>query len=160
MENTAAAANHISPTPDQHSRSEAETSAPDNQPVAGQAGPLDKITLSGIAACGHHGVLAFERERGQRFEVDVCCWLDLTAAAARDNLAETLDYGQLARQVTADVEGQPLNLIEALALRIIHTCLASSGVQTVEVTVHKPEAPVKADLTDVAVTVTRSRTRE
>jgi dihydroneopterin aldolase len=128
------------------------------------AGPdhkhLDRISLRGISGHGHHGVFAFERERGQRFVVDVECWLDLRAAAATDALADTVDYGALAKAVVSDIESQPLNLIEALAGRIADTCLASPRVQTVQVTVHKPEAPINAEVADVAVTLTRSRTRD
>jgi dihydroneopterin aldolase len=157
MSTTAAATNQVGRTPDQSLPPAAVASPAADRPVAGLSGQLDKVTLRGIAGHGHHGVFAFERERGQRFEVDVCCWLDLTAAAESDNLAETLDYGQLSQHVVADIEGQPLNLIESLALRVIRTCLAAPGVQMVEVTVHKPQAPTQADLTDVAVTLTRSR---
>lgn len=117
---------------------------------------LDRISLHGISGHGHHGVFDFEREHGQRFVVDVVCWLDLAVAATSDDLQDTLDYGALATAVVADIEGEPLNLIEALAGRIADTCLASPRVQTVQVTVHKPEAPINADVADVAVTLTRS----
>jgi dihydroneopterin aldolase len=126
----------------------------------GLAQRLDRISLRGISAHGHHGVFEFERERGQRFVVDVVCWLELDAAAHSDDLADTLDYGSLSQAVAAEIEGEPLNLIEALAGRIADTCLASPRVQTVEVTVHKPEAPINADVADVAVTLTRSRIRD
>lgn len=121
---------------------------------------LDRVTLRGIRGYGHHGVYAFERERGQSFVVDVSCGLDLGSASRSDDLAETLNYAELTRQVVADIEGEPLNLIEALAHRVAGTCLTWSGVETVEVTVHKPEAPIPADVADVAVTLTRSKTCE
>ena len=120
----------------------------------------DRISLRGISGFGHHGVFDFERERGQHFVVDVTCWLDLGAAATSDDLNDTIDYGGLTRAVVADIEGQPVNLIESLAGRIADTCLASPQVETVEITVHKPEAPINADVADVAVTLTRSRTRD
>jgi dihydroneopterin aldolase len=117
----------------------------------------DRILLRGIAAHGHHGVYAAERERGQRFVADVECVLDLDSAAATDELARTLDYGTLAAAIVADIEGDPLNLIEALADRIAHTCLNSGPVRAVAVTVHKPEAPVAVTVADVAVTLIRSK---
>ena len=57
----------------------------------------------------------------------------------------------------ADVQGDPLNLIEALAERVAQTCLRQPAVAEVEVTVHKPQAPISVAFTDVAVTLTRSR---
>jgi 7,8-dihydroneopterin aldolase/epimerase/oxygenase len=119
--------------------------------------PLDRITLTGITGYGHHGVFAAERELGQRFVVDLTCELDLAAAGAEDDLGQTIDYARLAAAVVADVEGDPLQLIEALAGRIADTCLSYEAVQRVEVTVHKPNAPLPVQVADVAVTLTRSR---
>jgi 7,8-dihydroneopterin aldolase/epimerase/oxygenase len=120
----------------------------------------DRISLTGISAFGHHGVHDSERRDGQRFVVDVNCILDLSSAASSDDLGQTIDYGTLARAVAADVERDPLNLIEALADRIALTCLRYDAVQCVEVTVHKPQAPMPVDVADVAVTLTRSKRRE
>lgn len=116
----------------------------------------DRIVLRGISAIGRHGVYPAEREYGQRFVVDVECVLDLAAAAAGDDLAATLDYGTLATAIVADIERDPLNLIEALADRIARTCLGSGPVTAVAVTVHKPEAPIPVTVADVAVTLIRS----
>ena len=118
---------------------------------------LDSIVLTGITAVGHHGVFDFERAEGQRFVVDLVCQLDLSGAAASDDLEQTIDYGALAQFVVADIERDPLNLIEALADRIAHTCLAHDAVASVQVTVHKPQAPMPVEVADVAVTLTRRR---
>ena len=117
----------------------------------------DQVALRGLAGFGHHGVFDFEREQGQRFVADVVCSLDLAPAAETDDLQQTVDYGQLAADVVADIEGEPLDLIEALADRIARTCLRRPAVQSVEVTVHKPDAPMPVEFTDVAVTLTRSK---
>ena len=117
----------------------------------------DRVALRGLSGFGRHGVFDFEREQGQRFVADVVCTLDLGRAAATDDLRHTVDYGALAADVVADIEGEPLNLIEALADRIATTCLLRPAVQSVEVTVHKPEAPTPVPVTDVAVTLTRSK---
>ena len=117
----------------------------------------DRVALRGIAGFGHHGVLAEERRDGQQFLVDVSCRLDLGPAARSDDLQQTVDYGELARAVVADIERDPVNLIEALAERIAGTCLSAERVASVEVTVHKPEAPLPVPVADVAVTVTRSK---
>jgi len=117
----------------------------------------DRVALRGITGFGNHGVFDFEREQGQRFVVDVVCTLDLAPAAETDDLALTVDYGVLAADVVADIEGEPLDLIEALADRVVRTCLSRPAVQTVEVTVHKPDVPMPVPVADVAVTLTRSK---
>jgi 7,8-dihydroneopterin aldolase/epimerase/oxygenase len=117
----------------------------------------DRIVLTGLRARGRHGVFDHEREHGQDFVVDVTLALDLRPASTTDDLRRTVHYGDLAEAVVADVQGEPLNLIEALAERVAQTCLRQPGVHEVEVTVHKPEAPIEVAFTDVAVTLTRSR---
>ena len=126
-----------------------------HRPIQGAG---DRINLTGVTAFGHHGVFDFERRQGQKFVVDVSCIIDLSSAASHDDLAETIDYGALAQAIAADVGRDPLNLIEALADRSALTCLRHDAVQCVEVTVHKPQAPMPVDVADVAVTLTRSRT--
>jgi 7,8-dihydroneopterin aldolase/epimerase/oxygenase len=132
-------------------------SAPEQAESVAALTPLDRITLTGITGYGHHGVFPAEKERGQPFVVDLTCQLDLTRAAADDDLGQTIDYAGLASAVVADVERDPLDLIEALADRIARTCLQYPAVQQVEVTVHKPHAPLPVHVADVAVTLTRSR---
>ncbi|MFT4165269.1 MAG: dihydroneopterin aldolase [Microlunatus sp.] len=116
----------------------------------------DQIVLTGIVGRGHHGVYAFERDEGQDFVVDVAATMDLGSAAKSDDLEETIDYSALATAVVADIERDPVNLIEKLADRIARTCLRDSRITTVTVTVHKPQAPMPVRVGDVAVTLTRS----
>jgi 7,8-dihydroneopterin aldolase/epimerase/oxygenase len=117
----------------------------------------DRIGLHGLRARGHHGVYAEERAAGQTFVVDVLLEVDTRAAAVSDEVADTVHYGELAQDVVAVVEGEPVNLIETLAARIADVCLQRVLVASVEVTVHKPEAPVGVPFDDVTVSVERSR---
>jgi dihydroneopterin aldolase len=118
---------------------------------------LDRIAVTGIAAYGYHGVLADERRDGQRFLVDVALGVDTRAAAATDDLTRTVDYSAVAAAVVALVEGDPADLIETLAARIADAALGFPLVTVVEVTVHKPEAPVGVPFHDVTVTIERRR---
>jgi dihydroneopterin aldolase len=117
----------------------------------------DRILLTGLRARGRHGVFDFEREQGQDFLVDVALELDLGPAAATDDVAETVHYGELAERLVAVVTGEPVNLIETLAERLAEVCLADRRVAAAEVTVHKPQAPIPHDFADVAVTLRRQR---
>ncbi|MEV6368641.1 dihydroneopterin aldolase [Micromonospora musae] len=119
----------------------------------------DRITLTGLRARGRHGVYDFEREQGQDFVVDVVLELDLGPAARSDDVADTVHYGELADRLVAVVTGDPVDLIETLADRLLDVCLADPRVASATVTVHKPEAPVPHTFTDVAVTMTRGRAR-
>ena len=117
----------------------------------------DRITLTGLRVRGHHGVLPQERRDGQDFLVDAVLHLDLRRAAETDDVADTVDYGELAERLAAVVAGEPVDLLETLAQRLADVCLADERVQRVELTVHKPQAPIARDFADVAVTIVRSR---
>lgn len=118
---------------------------------------LDRVALRGLRGFGRHGVLPEEQVLGQPFLVDVRLGLDTRPAAKSDDVADTVDYSDLAARVVALVEGEPVRLIETLADRIAAECLARPRVENVEVTVHKPGAPVAVPFDDVSVTITRSR---
>jgi 7,8-dihydroneopterin aldolase/epimerase/oxygenase len=121
---------------------------------------LDEIVLTGLTVFGHHGVYPHERENGQEFTVDLRLRLSLEQAAASDDVADTVHYGEFAERVAAVVAGEPVNLIETLAERIADVALGDRRVQQVTVTVHKPRAPIALTFDDVAVTVHRTRAPE
>ncbi len=68
-----------------------------------------------------------------------------------------MDYSAVARQVAAIVGGQPVDLIETLAVRLADACLAHPGATAVEIAVHKPQAPLGMPFDDVVVRVRRTR---
>ena len=127
-------------------------------PVSDDAGrPLDRVALQGLRARGRHGVLAHEKALGQVFVVDVVLHLDTRPAAAADDLTRTVHYGELAERVVAVVTGEPVELVETLAQRVADVALEPSPVVAVDVTVHKPSAPVEVPFDDVTVCIRRFR---
>jgi 7,8-dihydroneopterin aldolase/epimerase/oxygenase len=117
----------------------------------------DRITIAGLRVRGRHGVFEEERASGQDFVVDAVLWVDTMAAAAADDLRLTADYGAIAARLAEIVAGEPVALIETLAGRLARECLTDRAVREVEITVHKPQAPVGVPVADIAVTVRRSR---
>ena len=111
----------------------------------------DHIELRGLRVRGHHGVYEHERRDGQDFVVDVTVWLDLGPAAASDDLAHTLNYGELAQRTAAIVAGPPADLIETVAGRIADDVLTDQRVRAVEVTLHKPQAPIPVSYTHLTL---------
>ena len=118
---------------------------------------LDRIDITGIAGTGYHGVFDHERRDGQRFVVDLSLGLDISAAARGDDLSLTADYGAVAEGIHGFITGEPLALVETLALRMLDWCLESPVVRWASVTVHKPEAPITVTFDDVSVTTERSK---
>lgn len=117
----------------------------------------DRITLTGIRATGRHGVYDAERRDGQEFIADVVLGMSLRAAAASDDVADTVHYGEFAEEVAAILSGDPVDLIETVAERIADAALRHPLVETVAVTIHKPSAPIAVPFGDVSVTIERER---
>ena len=119
----------------------------------------DRIVLEGMVFHGRHGTLPAERELGQPFIVDVELRLDLRPAGLSDELAQTVNYGEVHRRAREIVEGEPVNLTETVAERIAAAVLEDHpAVETVRVKVAKPH--VRLDdtvLTGSAVEILRRR---
>jgi 7,8-dihydroneopterin aldolase/epimerase/oxygenase len=130
-----------------------------NEPSVPFAEPsgTDRLAVRGIEVFAHHGVFDFERRDGQKFVVDLVLGLDTRSAAATDDLRDTVDYGTLVMSVKDAIETDPVDLVETLAQRIADICLKDGRVTWTEVTVHKPDAPIQAAFSDVALTIFRSR---
>lgn len=117
----------------------------------------DRIALTGLKVRGNHGVFDHEKRDGQDFLVDITVWLDLSDAAADDDLNKTLHYGEMAQRAADIVAGPPRDLIETVAAEIADDIMTDSRAYATEVTIHKPQAPIPLDFGDVAVTIRRSR---
>jgi len=118
----------------------------------------DQIVLTGIHGFGYHGLFEQERKDGQDFFVDLTLAVDLRVASQSDAIADTVNYAEITDLVVEEITSNPVNLIEKLAARIAERVLNQHlKVQSVTVTVHKPQAPVAAQIKDIAVVVTRPR---
>lgn len=119
---------------------------------------LDTIRLTRVTAIGYHGVFEHEKRDGQPFITDAVLHLDIGAAAATDDLSKTADYGAVAEAIVAMVTGPAFDLIETLSVRMAEKILEEFPVvQAVEVTIHKPKAPIQVPFGDVSITVLRTR---
>lgn len=114
---------------------------------------MAEIRLTGLKLRGFHGVFEHEKRDGQDFIVDAILQVD---DPARDDLGLTVHYGVLAERLAAVVTGEPVDLIETLALRLLAVCRTAGAVRSCEVTVHKPQAPIPLDFADVSVTARSS----
>ncbi len=121
--------------------------------------PRDEILLEGMRFYAYHGVNPEERALGQRFTVDVTLTIDLRRPGQSDELGDTVSYSAVYKVVRRIVEGEPRNLIEAVAEAIATEILTSfPPVQRVSVTVRKPEVPMKGSMLDAAgVRIMRAR---
>ena len=114
------------------------------------------IALKGLGALANHGVYDFERDRNQRFSVDIVMWVETAGTA--DDIAATVSYADIADEAMAVLTGTAVDLIETLAETIASRVMSHEGVVGTEVTVHKPDAPIDHPFADVSVTVRAGQT--
>ena len=118
----------------------------------------DRIIVSRIAVAAHHGVLPEEKRLVQRFFVSLDCRLDLRQAGRSDDLADSVNYGDLIALALKVATERRFYLIEALAETIAGQALAAFPVvDEIVVRIDKPGAPVQAITDGIAVEITRRR---
>jgi dihydroneopterin aldolase/2-amino-4-hydroxy-6-hydroxymethyldihydropteridine diphosphokinase len=120
-------------------------------------GPVDQVAVRGIRGRGTHGVLAQEKRDGQDFSVDVVLHVPTLRAGRSDDLADAVDYSVVAATAHRILTGPSLDLVEAVAEQIAAAVMTDPRLLAVDVTVHKPQAPVGVPCDDVTVTVRRTR---
>jgi 7,8-dihydroneopterin aldolase/epimerase/oxygenase len=95
------------------------------------------IRLEGLSLFGHHGARPFEKEAGQRIEVDLELETHDDRAERTDRLADAVDYDRLYQTVREVVEGQSFHLLEALAAATANAVLSNFSVRRVKVRLSK-----------------------
>lgn len=117
----------------------------------------DRVSLRNMQFFAYHGVFGAERELGQRFELDVDLFVDVTEAAATDDLAKAVNYVEVHEVVKGIVLGEPFDLIEALAGTVAEAILEGFPVEGVTVRVRKPSVALGGILDGTEVELTRRR---
>ncbi|HJO07463.1 MAG TPA: dihydroneopterin aldolase [Chloroflexota bacterium] len=122
------------------------------------AAPRDEIRVTGMTFFAYHGVKPEEKRLGQRFVVDVVVGTDLRGAGESDDVTKTLDYGRIYAVTREIMEGESMDLIEAVAEQVCAAVLALSPLaKEVATTVHKPAAPIPGMLDEASVRLVRRR---
>ncbi|MCQ2520396.1 MAG: 2-amino-4-hydroxy-6-hydroxymethyldihydropteridine diphosphokinase [Lachnospiraceae bacterium] len=117
---------------------------------------MDKIKIFGLKLYSYHGCFDFEKEKGQEFLVDITIEKDLDKAESSDDLNNTVNYGEVSNLAAKIFKEEHFNLIEAAAENLANKLLISfASIKNIEVTVHKPNAPIEIPFEDVTVSVSR-----
>ena len=117
----------------------------------------DRIELRGLRALGLCGLLPEEQSRPQPLEVDIDVEADLSAAAASDDVKDTIDYSAICAIAERIITAERFDLLEALAQRLVEAVLADERALAVTVAVRKLRPPVPHALATSGVRITRRR---
>ncbi|MGG3915537.1 dihydroneopterin aldolase [Rossellomorea vietnamensis] len=119
---------------------------------------MDKILLNEMEFYGYHGVFQEENKLGQRFRVSVELHLDLRKSGQSDQLEDSVNYAEVYSITKGVVEGEPRNLVEAVAEDISSRILETfDAVKSCKITLIKPDPPIPGHYRSVAVEINRSR---
>ena len=110
---------------------------------------MDRIFIEKLKVFAHHGVMEEETINGQEFFIDCELFLDITKAAAEDDLNKTINYAQVSNFIYEYATGHTFKLIETLSDRLCKEIIKNFGrVKEAEITVYKPNAPITFDNSD------------
>ena len=115
----------------------------------------DRIFLHGLTAECIIGFIDWERRVRQTVVLDIELPVDCRHAALTDEVADTLDYKQVAKRVLAFIEVSEFKLVETLAHSVALLILEEFGVEWVRVALNKPGA-IRSSR-DVGVVIERTR---
>ena len=117
---------------------------------------MDEITLEKLEIFANHGVYDFEKENGQVFYIDVTYLVD---EPKNDDISCTVDYGKVAEEIYDFTTKRNYDIIEKLASDLATNLLTKFNMQSVTLTVNKPNAPIKLKFENVKTTVKKAWTR-
>lgn len=111
------------------------------------------ISLKGIRLFGHHGFYPEEETLGREFVLDVQVKVDVAAAAAGDELSNSVNYETLYHICQAEFR-QPVKLLETVAQRILDRIMRQfDDVAGVRVVIHKMNPPLGGVVDEASVEV-------
>ncbi len=119
---------------------------------------MDKIIIKDLKLYAYHGVNPEEKVEGQNFVIDIICKLDLKKPCQTDDVNDTVSYAQVIKLVKKVFTAEKYDLLEKVAQTVADAILDSfEQIKKVEITLKKPEAPIKAEFGYVAVEIERGR---
>jgi len=116
------------------------------------------LRIDRLALHAHHGVNPEERTLGQHFFLDLVATVEVGDAPTTDKLEDSVNYAALIDAASHAFTEKPFNLIEAAAAAVADDLVRRfPTIETLQVTVHKPSAPVSAHVADISATIERRR---
>ena len=115
----------------------------------------DRIFLHGLTTECIIGFIDWERRVRQTVVLDIELPVDCRRASLSDEVADTLDYKQVAKRVLAFVAASEFKLVETLAHRVALLILEDFPVEWVRISLNKPGAIRNSR--DVGVVIERTR---
>lgn len=119
---------------------------------------MDKIIVRDLKLFCYHGVNPEEKVDGQNFVFDIEAFLDLGLPCKTDNVDDTVSYAKIIKTVRRVAQSEKNDLLEYVSQRVVDALFEEFPmIEKINLTLKKPEAPIKADFDYVAVQIERAR---
>lgn len=119
---------------------------------------MDKIIVKDLKLFCYHGVNPEEKVDGQNFVFDIEVFLDLSLPCKTDNVDDTVSYAKIIKTVRRVAQSEKNDLLEYVSQRVVDALFEEYPmIEKINLTLKKPEAPIKADFDYVAVQIERAR---
>jgi FolB domain-containing protein len=116
---------------------------------------MDKIIIKNLRVEGLLGIHQREQETPQPILINIVMSVDISGAAADDDIHQTVNYSTIAKQIASKVKSTHYYTVEALISALADLVLETGRVEEVWLRVEKTEA---VSITDsVGVEITRRR---
>lgn len=100
----------------------------------------DQIQIRDLLVRGIIGVNEWERQARQDILINITLYTDLRSAGQSDEIAHTVNYRTITKEIIGHVESSQRFTVEALAADVARICLQAPGVARARVRVEKPGA--------------------
>lgn len=118
---------------------------------------MDRITISNLEVFAYHGVLKEENSLGQKFLISAELYMDVSEAAREDDIAKSINYSSVCKEIDAFLKDHTYKLIETTADRLAkHLLMTYHRIDKIRLEIKKPWAPIRMTLDTVSVIVERS----
>lgn len=119
---------------------------------------MDKIIIKGLKVFAYHGVNPEEKVDGQNFILNITAYRSLKKACTTDNLDDTVSYAKILKTAVRAMNEDKYDLLEKVAQRVAEQIfLEFPSIESLDVCLKKPEAPIKADFDYVGIEISRTR---
>lgn len=119
---------------------------------------MGKIYIKGLRIYAYHGMEEHEKENGQTFEMDITLGLDLSEACISDRLDKSTSYARVIQTINKTMLSEKNNLIERAAKRVIDALFEKyERIQSIQILLKKPYAPINEDFDWIAVEISEKR---
>lgn len=119
---------------------------------------MDRIRIEDLEIFAYHGVFPEENTLGQKFVISADLYTDTRKAGLKDDLAESIHYGEVCAFMELYLKKHTYKLLESAAEHLAEELLLKyESLKMIRLEIKKPWAPIRLPLKTVSVEIVRGK---